>query len=310
MTNSLPFAEAMMRRALELAERGQGSVEPNPAVGAVIVNDSGQILGEGWHQVFGGPHAEVYTLAAAGHAARGATLFVTLEPCCHFGKTPPCSKALIAAGIRQVIVAMRDPAPHVDGGGIQELRDAGIDVEVGLLEREAMRLVAPFVQLTLNRRPWFHAKWAMTLDGKIASRTGQSQWITNEASRAVVHRLRGRMDAILVGIGTAIADDPLLTARPAGSRVATRIVIDSRLRIPPDSQLVRTVSQSPVLLITTPQASTQRCDSTASSGSRSPCGRFRFPTTRRAGLCRSVSWEPWNDQCASRRRQPDSRSFF
>jgi len=266
MSTALPFADSIMRRALELARRGTGSVEPNPAVGAVIVDDDGRVLGEGWHQKYGGPHAEVHAIVAAGTAARGANLFVTLEPCCHYGKTPPCSKAVIAAGLKRVFVAMRDPAPHVDGGGIQELREAGIDVQVGLLEPDALRLVAPFVQMVTLGRPWFHAKWAMTLDGKIASRTGHSQWITNTASRAVVHRLRGRMDAILVGIGTALADDPLLTARPAGPRIATRIVIDSKLRLPVDTQLVKTVSQAPVLVVTTNSAPSDRIDCLRAAG--------------------------------------------
>ncbi len=247
-----------MRRALELAQRGTGKVEPNPAVGAVIVDDHGNWISEGWHQEYGGPHAEVHALAAAGAAARGASLFVTLEPCCHFGKTPPCSQAVIAAGIRKVFVAMRDPAPYVDGGGIADLRAAGIDVEVGLLETEAARLVAPFVQLTKLRRPWFHAKWAMTLDGKIASRTGHSQWISNEASRRVVHRLRGRMDGILVGIGTALLDDPQLTARPAGPRIATRIIMDSTARLPLESRLVKTATEIPTLVITTHLAPADR----------------------------------------------------
>ncbi len=253
------FAEDMMRRALVLARKGQGRVEPNPAVGAVVVDDSGRVLGEGWHQQFGGPHAEVHALAAAGSSANGATLFVTLEPCCHFGKTPPCSKAIIGSGIRRVFIAIRDPAPHVDGGGLQELRKAGIEVETGLLEQEARHLVAPFIQLMTQRRPWFHAKWAMTLDGKIATRTGMSRWITNDASRAVVHQLRGRMDAILVGIGTALADDPQLTARPAGPRVATRIVLDSNARLPPDSHLVKTACDIPVLVIATYDASGEQC---------------------------------------------------
>lgn len=266
MSSAVSFAEAMMRRALELAERGRGFVEPNPAVGAVIVDDAGQILGEGWHQQFGGPHAEVHALAAAGPAARGATLYVTLEPCCHYGKTPPCSKAVISAGIRKVIVAMRDPAPHVAGGGITELRQAGIEVEVGLLEHDASRLVAPFVQLVTHGRPWIHGKWAMSLDGKIATRTGHSQWISNESSRAVVHRLRGRMDAVLVGIGTVLADDPLLTARPAGPRLATRIVLDSNARTPIHSQLIRTCRQSPVLIIATPIAPQDRCEALQAAG--------------------------------------------
>ena len=266
MTIPPEFAEAIMRRALQLARQGHGRVEPNPAVGAVVVDESGKTLGEGWHQEYGGPHAEVHALAVAGEAARGALLFVTLEPCCHFGKTPPCSRAVIAAGIHRVFVAMRDPAPHVDGGGIRELRNAGIEVEVGLLERDAQQLVAPFVQLITTGRPWFHAKWAMTLDGKIASRAGNSRWISNDASRAVVHQLRGRMDAILIGIGTALADDPLLTARPAGPRLAIRVVIDSEARLPLASQLVQTISQAPVLLISTPRAPKERRDALAAAG--------------------------------------------
>jgi len=266
MTFPQEIAQATMRRALELARRGLGSVEPNPAVGAVIVDDSGLMLGEGWHQKFGGPHAEIHALSATGDAARGATLFVTLEPCCHFGKTPPCSQAVIAAGIRRVFVATRDPAPHVDGGGISELRNAGIDVEIGLLEREATQLVAPFVQLTTNHRPWFHAKWAMSLDGKIAANTGDSRWISNAASRAVVHQLRGRMDAILVGIGTVLADDPMLTARPAGPRTALRIVVDSSARLPLASQLVQTAAQVPVLVIVTPAAPSERCEAMRAAG--------------------------------------------
>ncbi|WP_010587015.1 bifunctional diaminohydroxyphosphoribosylaminopyrimidine deaminase/5-amino-6-(5-phosphoribosylamino)uracil reductase RibD [Schlesneria paludicola] len=266
MTDPLPFAQETMRRALMLAERGRGAVEPNPVVGAIVVNDFGQILGEGWHQKHGGPHAEVHALKAAGEAARGATLFVTLEPCCHFGKTPPCSRAVIAAGIKRVIVAMPDPAPHVDGGGIRELRAAGIDVEVGLLEADARRMVAPFVQLITQQRPWFHAKWAMTLDGKIATGTGHSQWITNAASRAIVHQLRGRMDAIMIGIGTALADDPQLTARPSGPRVALRIVIDSRVRLPLTSKLVQTAREIPVLVIATADAPHERIAALQSLG--------------------------------------------
>lgn len=251
MTIPDAVAEQLMRRALELAKQGLGFVEPNPAVGAIVVDDSGAILGEGWHQKYGGPHAEVHALAAAGEAARGATLFVTLEPCCHYGKTPPCSKAVIAAGIRRVYVATQDPAPHVDGGGIDELRQSGIEVEVGLLGDEARLLIAPFVQLVTKHRPWFHGKWAMTLDGKIASRTGHSQWISNSQSRAIVHQLRGRMDGVLVGIGTVLADDPMLTARPAGPRNATRIILDSLARLPLDSQLVRTAAQIPVIDVVT-----------------------------------------------------------
>ncbi len=240
---------AAMQQALALAARGLGRVEPNPPVGAVIVDDAGRCLGAGWHQQFGGPHAEVFALEQAGPAAHGATLYVTLEPCCHFGKTPPCSRAVIAAGLKRVVVAMTDPAPHVAGGGIAELRAAGIEVEVGLCETEARQLAAPFVRWVTERRPWVHAKWAMTLDGKIASRTGHSQWISGPESRAVVHELRGRMDAIAVGIGTALADDPLLTARPPGPRTATRMVIDPQARLPRTSQLVQTAREVPVLWV-------------------------------------------------------------
>lgn len=240
----------VMQHALELARRGAGRVEPNPMVGAVIVDDELRQLGGGWHQAYGGPHAEVHALSEAGAAARGATMFVTLEPCCHFGKTPPCSRALIAAGIRRVVVAQTDPAAHVNGNGIAELREAGLQVDVGLLEAEASRLTAPFVMLMTQGRPWVHAKWALTLDGKIAARTGHSQWISGPESRAIVHELRGRMDAIVVGINTVLADDPQLTARPPGPRLAARVVIDSRCRLPPGSQLAQTARDAPVVCVT------------------------------------------------------------
>lgn len=243
-----------MRYALHLAERGTGFVEPNPQVGAVIVNERGEVLGAGWHEKFGGPHAEVQALAAAGSQARGATLYVTLEPCAHFGKTPPCAAAVIAAGIRSVFVGLTDPFPLVAGRGIQQLRDAGIEVQVGLLADEVARLNAPFLKLVQTGLPYVHAKWAMSLDGKIAARTGASQWISNSESRRVVHELRGRMDAILVGIGTALADDPLLTARPPGSRTPVRVVVDSQARLPLTSQLVKTARDVPVLMVVTAQA--------------------------------------------------------
>jgi len=247
-----------MIRALELARQGLGTVEPNPAVGAVIVDDDLRLLGEGWHQRFGGPHAEVHALKQAGEAARGATLYVTLEPCCHFGKTPPCSQAVIAAGLKKVVIAMTDPAPHVSGGGLAELQAAGIDVEVGLLGAEARRLTAPFVMLQTRQRPWVHAKWAMTLDGKLATSTGHSQWISNELSRQWVHTLRGRMDAIIVGIGTALADDPSLTARPPGPRTATRVVVDTQARLPLTSRLVQTATLVPVIVVCGADAAPER----------------------------------------------------
>ncbi len=233
-------AAAVMARALELAARGIGSVEPNPPVGAVLVDDEGNLIAEGWHQRFGGLHAEIEAIAQAEDRTRGATLFVSLEPCCHQGKTGPCTEAIARAGIRKVVVALRDPFPQVDGKGIERLLSLGIEVEVGLLAQEAAHLAAPFLKLVTAARPWVHAKWAMSLDGKIATHSGDSRWISNDASRAIVHRLRGRMDAIVVGAGTALCDDPLLAARPPGPRVATRIVVDSQARLPITSQLVLT----------------------------------------------------------------------
>src|SRR5881394_3264491 len=171
--------ELWMRRALELAERGRGYVEPNPLVGAVVVRE-GTVVGEGWHQRFGGPHAEVYALDAAGEAARGATLYVTLEPCCHHGKTPPCTDAVIPAGIRRVVAAMADPFPQVAGKGAECLRAAGVPVEFGLCDAEARRLNRPYLKLLQTGWPYVHAKWAMTLDGKIATCRGDSKWISNE----------------------------------------------------------------------------------------------------------------------------------
>ena len=243
------FDASHMARAIEQAARGEGFVEPNPMVGCTIVRE-GEIVGEGFHQRFGGPHAEVEALKIAGPRAAGATVYVTLEPCCHQGKTPPCTKALIDAGVRRVVVAQRDPIEKVAGHGIAELQQAGIEVEVGLLEREAAELNAPYLKLVRTGRPWIIAKWAMTLDGKLATAKGESKWISGEASRSVVHALRGRVDAILIGRGTAAADDPLLTARPAGARIAARIVLDSLASLAQSSHLVRTARNVPMIVAT------------------------------------------------------------
>jgi len=247
-------AAAVMRRALELAARGIGSVEPNPAVGAVLVDDSLNLIAEGWHQRFGGPHAEIEAIAGAGARASGATLFVTLEPCCHQGKTGSCAEAILRVGIRKVVTACRDPFPAVDGKGIAALRAAGVEVDEGLLADEARELTAPFRKLVLRREPWVHAKWAMSLDGKIATPSGDSRWISNETSRELVHRLRGRMDAIVVGSRTAALDDPLLTARPPGPRTAVRVVLDSEAGLAVTSQLVRTVREAPLIVATSEAA--------------------------------------------------------
>jgi len=259
--------ERYMSRALELAEQGRGAVEPNPMVGCVIVRD-GKVIGEGFHQRFGGPHSEIEALQNTGEraSARGATVYVTLEPCCHQGKTGPCTAALIDAGVTRVVVGCEDPNPQVAGQGIAALRAAGIDVQVGVLEDKAVQLIAPFAKLQTTGRPWVIAKWAMTLDGKIATHTGSSQWISGEASRAVVHSLRGQVDAILVGRGTAAADDPLLTSRPPGPRTATRIVLDSTAKLSAESKLLQSAREVPLLVATTSAASDENRQRLESSG--------------------------------------------
>lgn len=254
-----------MRRALAEAERGRGRVEPNPMVGAVVVND-GRIVGIGHHERFGGPHAEVNALRQAGGAARGSTIYVTLEPCCHHGKTPPCTDAILSAGVARVVAAMHDPFPKVAGGGFARLRDAGLEVTVNVEADAARRLNAPFLKRLATGRPYVTAKWAMTLDGKIATSTGHSAWISGPRSRALVHETRGRMDAIVVGIGTALADDPQLTARPPGPRTSTRVVLDSRARLPLESRLVKTAREIPVLVAVSADAPVERCRALAAAG--------------------------------------------
>ena len=239
-----------MRRALLLAARGRGRVEPNPMVGCVIVRN-GRVVGEGYHHRFGGPHAEVDALRKTGSAARGATCYVTLEPCCHFGKTPPCTEALLTAGVKRVVIAMRDPFPKVKGKGLRRLRSAGIAVSVGLMESETIRLNGPYLKLQRQGRPWVILKWAQSLDGKIATRTSDSRWISCEQSQVEAHRLRGRVDAVVVGVGTVVADDPLLTCRHVHpKRIATRLVIDPTLRMPLSAKLVRTAGDYPTLVAT------------------------------------------------------------
>lgn len=250
-TEATIFADdqSVMHRALTVAARGIGLVEPNPAVGGVIVDDGFRFIAEGFHQRFGEAHAEVNAIAAAGTQTRGAQLFVTLEPCSHHGKTPPCADAVIAAGFRRVVIGCEDPAPHTAGQGIAKLREAGIEVVVGVCQQEAESLIAPFRKLITTGQPWVHAKWAMTLDGRIATRIGHSKWISSEASRAEVHRIRGRMDAIITGAGTVRADDPLLTARPPGPRTPLRVVVDSDGScVTANGKLMSTINDAPVLI--------------------------------------------------------------
>lgn len=226
-----------MRLALELARLGEGDVNPNPLVGAVLVRD-GDVVGRGWHRRFGEPHAEVFALEEAGEAARGATLCVTLEPCCHHGKTPPCTDRIIAAGVARVVVAMRDPNPLVDGGGIERLRAAGIDVIEGVLSDEAARQNEIFLTFTRTGRPFVQLKIAASLDGRIATRAGDSKWISGPASRAEAHRLRRRFSSIAVGVSTVVADDPQLSVRHVVGRDPVPIVLDPAGRIPESARLL------------------------------------------------------------------------
>jgi diaminohydroxyphosphoribosylaminopyrimidine deaminase/5-amino-6-(5-phosphoribosylamino)uracil reductase len=242
-----------MRAALALARRGLGNAWPNPAVGCVLVKD-GRVVGRGWTQPGGRPHAETEALRRARDAARGATAYVTLEPCSHHGRTPPCCEALAEAGIARVVMAMRDPDPRVNGRGLAMLRGAGIAVEEGLLEAEARALNAGFFRRIQAGMPLVTLKLASTLDGRIATASGESRWITGEAARREVHALRARHDAILVGSGTVLADDPDLTCRiPGMERVPMlRVVADARLRTPPKARLVQSAGAAPVLVITAP----------------------------------------------------------
>jgi diaminohydroxyphosphoribosylaminopyrimidine deaminase/5-amino-6-(5-phosphoribosylamino)uracil reductase len=278
-----------MERALELAARGQGHVEPNPMVGCVIARE-GQIIAEGWHQKFGGPHAEVEALRdpRVWESPAPLTLYVTLEPCCHYGKTPPCTSAIIAARPQRVVVAMKDPFPKVAGGGIAKLEAAGIDVSVGLLEERARELNAPYLMLVEHGRPWTIAKWAMTLDGKLATQCGDSQWISNEASRAIVHQLRGRMDAIVVASGTALADNPRLTVRPPGARTPLRVVLDSRARLPLESNLVETARETPLLIAVGPHAPYDRVKALEEAGCQIHHGAAADPLERLVNLWREL----------------------
>lgn len=243
-------AEEYMRRAIALAQKGIGQVDPNPLVGAVIVKD-GRIIGEGYHARFGGLHAERNALANCKENPKDATLYVTLEPCCHYGKTPPCTEAVLQAGISKVVIGSRDPNPKVAGQGAEILRNAGIVVIEDFLRGECDEMNLPFFHYITTHRPYVAMKYAMTADGKIATITGASQWITNAESRHHVHILRNRYQGILVGIGTVLADDPLLTCRlEDGGRNPIRIVCDSRLQIPMQAKLVQSAKEVPLIIAT------------------------------------------------------------
>lgn len=249
--------EQYMKEALALARLGRGRTSPNPVVGALIVKD-GIIIGRGWHQKAGTAHAEIHALADAGIAANNATLYVTLEPCCHHGRTGPCTEAIVAARIGRVVVAMVDPNPLVAGCGIEILRKQGLRVDTGILAAEAANLNAPFIKWITCQMPFVTMKNGISLDGKIATHTGNSRWITGEASRLEVHRMRNTSDAIITGIGTVLADDPELTTRlPEGGKSPVRVVVDSLARTPLTAKLVND-GKAPTLIAVSPQAPEER----------------------------------------------------
>ncbi|RJP68485.1 MAG: bifunctional diaminohydroxyphosphoribosylaminopyrimidine deaminase/5-amino-6-(5-phosphoribosylamino)uracil reductase RibD [Candidatus Abyssobacteria bacterium SURF_17] len=256
-----------MERALELAELGRGFASPNPMVGAVLVKGK-RIIAEGFHKRFGEAHAEIVALKNAGDSARGSTLCITLEPCCHHGKTPPCTRAIIEAGVKQVVMAMEDPNPLVAGMGRKELDQAGIRVECGLLADRARKLNESFVKFITTGLPFFTAKAAMTLDGKIATRTGDSRWITGEQAREYVHWLRAGVDAVMVGSGTVEADDPMLTTRTTDTneRDAARVIVDGDAKLSPNRKVFTVRSSAPTLVVVKATASADRKEALRRAG--------------------------------------------
>lgn len=262
-------ARELLDRAARAAARGRGLVEPNPAVGCVLTTPDGRVLATGRHRAFGGPHAEVEAIAACRARrldTRGCTAWVTLEPCDHTGKTGPCSLALIDAGLARVVFARPEEGPEARGGS-DRLREAGVAVEHSTVSPLATSVAEPFAKRARTGLPWVIAKWAQSIDGRIATRTGESQWISGQWSRRRVHRLRARVDAVIVGAGTAVADDPMLTARGVTPRrFARRVVFDSRLRLPTDSMLVRTAGDVPVTLVSASDADPARAEALRARG--------------------------------------------
>lgn len=291
MTDFSAADYAHMARALQLAALGQYSSAPNPAVGCVLLDAAGAVVGEGWHRRAGEPHAEVHALQLAAGRARGGSAYVTLEPCSHHGRTPPCADALIAAGVRRVVAAMQDPNPRVAGQGTMRLQQAGIETAVGLLAREAAELNRGFISRMARGRPWVTVKLGMSADGRIALADGSSQWITAEAARADVQRLRARASAVLTGIGTVLKDDPALTVRDATlamhGREPLRVVFDPKGRLPPQSKLAN--DGKPTLVFTATgaapadQSAPQAADSRFNRSDASGPLRMEVATTDAAG---------------------------
>jgi diaminohydroxyphosphoribosylaminopyrimidine deaminase / 5-amino-6-(5-phosphoribosylamino)uracil reductase len=241
--------QELMRRALTLGEKGDPS--PNPHVGGVVADATGQVLGEGFHEAAGLDHGEMAALKSAGEKARGATLYVTLEPCNHQGKTPPCVDAIVKAGIKRVVIGCRDPNPRVAGGGVERLEQAGVEVVVGVLEAEAKALIKGWSKFIISAQSYLTLKLAISLDGRIATRSGASKWITSPESRLRVQTLRANHDAVIVGVNTVLADNPRLTVREVPGRSPVRVIVDSKLRIPTTAQVVQTAAQTPTCVVTT-----------------------------------------------------------
>ncbi|MEQ8197599.1 MAG: bifunctional diaminohydroxyphosphoribosylaminopyrimidine deaminase/5-amino-6-(5-phosphoribosylamino)uracil reductase RibD [Clostridiaceae bacterium] len=257
--------ELYMRRALELAKKGEGRVNPNPMVGAVIVKD-GEIIGEGYHEYCGGPHAEVNAIANASRPVEGAEIYVTLEPCHHHGKTPPCVDALIRNKFSRVVIGQKDPNPLVAGKSIEKLKELGIEVQVGILEDECKKLNEVFNKFIVTCEPFVVLKSGISLDGKIATSSGESKWITGEEARAEVQKLRNKLSGIMVGADTVIKDDPLLTCRIPGGRNPVRIVVDSTLRIPSNAKVLDVHEGSQCIIATTEKASSEKIEALRSKG--------------------------------------------
>ena len=302
-----------MHRALQLAALGSGRTSPNPLVGALVLDASGCLVGEGFHARAGEPHAEVGALAQAGERARGGTLVVTLEPCCHHGRTPPCSEAVIAAGVARVVLAMRDPNPRVDGGGIARLRAAGIAVIEGVLAVEAEALNAAFLHRLATGRPLGILKWAMSLDGRTALPNGASQWISGPRARGWVHQLRSQVDAVIVGGGTVRADDPLLTSRGQGNPEPLRVVISRGLDLPATARLWDTTEARTLVAHgpEAPPAAREAIDRLAAAAADGALERLELPACEPRALlealaergCNQVLWECGADLAAAALRQ-------
>lgn len=291
-----------MRRALALAALAEGRTSPNPLVGAVVLNQEGRLVGEGFHSRAGEPHAEVGALAQAGDAAHGGTLVVTLEPCCHHGRTPPCSEAVLRAGIARVVVALEDPDPRVAGGGINQLRQAGVEVITGVLREEARQQNRAFLHRVRTGRPYGILKWAMGLDGRTALPNGASQWISGSPARAWVHQLRSGMDAVIVGGGTVRADDPLLTSRGRRSPEPLRVVLSRGLDLPAAAQLWNT-AVAPTLVAHGPDADPQRLPSGPEGLVLSACEPLPLMQNLAERSCNQVLWECGPELAAAAIRQ-------